>query len=420
MNNTNGNEKTGVYGAVLFIIWPFLAVFTAFRNYRENWAKNILWAFVAFYGFSFAIGAESQGSDIVRYVNEVKYLNSINLGISDAIDYYQVSGEIDIVRTFLALVVSRFTDSQAILTLVYGIIFGFFFSRNIWYLLEQLDGKLQAITLLLFTCFFLEIPFWDMNGFRMWTAAHVFIYGVLPFLFEGNRKGLWISCLSLLFHFSFLIPLALLFFYIFAGNRLTIYFLFFFTTFFISEIDLEVVNQLVENYAPEILQERTSSYRAEGQVEEHRSASEEGRVWYARWYGKALKWSVMGYLVVLYFKGKSFFMEHEGWLRLFSFILLFYGVSNILSSLPSGGRYLSIVNMMALALITMYVQNREHERVLKRFITISIPALLLFVVVAVRTGLYTVSATSILGNPILAIFLVNEHVSLNDVLRMII
>ena len=64
------NSKEGFYSAILFLIWPLLALALAFRNYRSSWAKNMLWAFVAFYGFCFAIGAENEGGDIVRYVDE--------------------------------------------------------------------------------------------------------------------------------------------------------------------------------------------------------------------------------------------------------------------------------------------------------------------------------------------------------------
>src|SRR5699024_1226601 len=96
----------------------------------------------------------------------------------------------DILRTIIALAVSRFTASQSVLTLVYGIIFGFFFSRNMWFVLERFKGKIRLITILLFCCFFLVIPIWDINGFRFWTAAHIFVYGVLQFLFDEKWRGI--------------------------------------------------------------------------------------------------------------------------------------------------------------------------------------------------------------------------------------
>src|SRR5699024_1023376 len=119
-------------------------------------------------------------------------------------------------------------------------IYGFFFSRNIWYVMERLEGKIRPATILLFSCFCLVMPFWFINGFRMWTAAHIFIYGLLPYLFEGRKSGLVIAVLSILVHYAFIVPVGVLFAYLLLGNRLIIYFLFFVTTFFVSEINIEV------------------------------------------------------------------------------------------------------------------------------------------------------------------------------------
>jgi hypothetical protein len=128
----------------------------------------------------------------------------------------------------------------------------------------------------------------------------------------------------------------------------------------------------------------------------------------------------MGFLVLLFIKGRSFFDENKGWLRLYSFILLFYGFANLFNSLPSGGRYLAIANLAALALIILYIQNREQGVAMERFVWVTTPALLLFIVVAFRVGLYSMSATAVLGNPVIAMFFMGEHISLNDVLKMIL
>jgi len=289
-----------------------------------------------------------------------------------------------------------------------------------WFVLEHLKGNIRFTTVLLFISFFLVIPIWNINGFRMWTAAHIFIYGLLPYLFEGKKNGVLIASLSILVHFSFLIPVSILYLYMFAGNRLMIYFIFFCTTFFISEINLTVFNEVVESYAPEILQERTAGYRGEQYVEAHREGETAGKNWYLVWYGRALQWPIMGFLILFFFKARTFFAENKAWLNLFCFTLLFYGSANLLSSLPSGGRFIAIANLSALALITLYVQNKEHEKVMKRFIIAATPALLLFIIVSVRMGLYSISATAILGNPIIALLLTGEHVYMNDVMRMLL
>lgn len=419
VNNKSVNTNQGFYAATLFLVWPLLALISAVKNHRQYWAKNLLWAFIAFYGFTFAIGSESEGTDILVYIEEFQDLHGQSLSISTAGEYFENSGEVDILRTFIAIVLSRFTDNAAILTLFYGIIFGFFFSRNMWYVLDRLEGNIKPITILLLVCFSLVVPIWNMNGFRFWTAAHIYIYGLLPFLFEQKKSGLFICSLSMLVHFAFLIPVTILVSYLLLGDRLKIYFVMFLISFVISEINLTAFNELIESYAPEIVQERTSGYRGEEYVETYREgAEEEGKVWYAVWYGQALKWSIMGFLVVLVVRGFTFFEDSINWKRLLAFTLLFYVFANLFSSLPSGGRFVSVANLSALALITLYVQNREHELFMQRFILLATPALFIFIIVSIRIGLLSMSATVFFGNPVLAVFLVGEHVSLNDVLRL--
>lgn len=417
----NADNKSGFYAAVLFLIWPLLAVASAFNHYRSGWGKNILWAFVVFYGLVFSISTENSGSDIVRYVTEYQNLYHVEMTVSSAERYFEQSKEIDVARTLIAILLSRITDSQAILTMIYGLIFGFFFSRNMWFVLTRLKGKMKLITVLLFSCYFLIIPIWNMNGFRFWTAAHIFIYGLLPYFFEGKKKNIFYSASAVLVHFAFVVPVGVFFIYFLMGNRLLIYFIFFLTTFFFSQINLSAFNQLVDNYAPKIVQERTSSYRSEQKVEDFRAgAAESGRVWYAVWYDKALSWAVMGFLVILFFKGRDFFEKHKDWLSLFCFTLLFSGAVNLLSSLPSGGRYGSVAVMLALALIIMYIQNHKQEVVMERFVWAALPALLLFVVVSVRMGFYSMSATAVLGNPLIALFMNGNFISMNDLLKMFI
>jgi len=227
--------------------------------------------------------------------------------------------------------------------------------------------------------------------------------------------------MTVLVHFAFIVPVGILLGYLLVGNRLTPFFIFFMVSFFFSQINLTVFNNAIESYAPEIVQERTSSYRSAEKVEDFRKgAVKKDKVWYAVWYNRALGWSVMGFLVVLFFKGRPFFMENKRWLSLFSFTLLYSGMANFLSSIPSGGRYRSIALLLALPLIILYIQNQKQETVMERFVWAAIPALLLFIVVSTRIGLYSMSATAVLGNPVIAFFLDGENISLNDVMKMVL
>ena len=418
---TENNNKDGFFAAFLFFIWPFLAAVSAVYNFRQPWAKNIIWAFVAFYGFTFAIGSESEGSDIVSYVNEYQELHRVALDFAGAIDYYEERGRLDVVRTLIAVTLSRFTDKQPFLTLVYAIIFGYFFSRNMWYVMERLKGKLTPFTIVLLACFFLIIPMWYINGFRMWTAAHVFMYGIMPYLFEGRKNGIWVSALSILFHFSFVVPVGVLIGYVFMGNWLTLSFSVFVASIFLAEIDLGTLNRLIDNYAPEILQDQTASYRVEsGPGGESVAADQRSRRWYAVWYNRALSYSIMAFLIGLYVTGREYIEKHEGWLSLYCFVLLFYAAVNLLGSFGGSARFVTLANFFALPVIILYVQNIHQEKMMKRLTLLLTPAMLLFIIVSVRIGFYSLSAKAILANPVIAAFIMDELLSMNDLMRMIL
>ena len=203
----------------LFFLMPFFAGFTALRNYKAPWAKNVIWAFVVFFGFTFAIAKENNDIDVVRYMDELRELNARSLSLTDIMDVFRDSGDVDILKTLIAIIVSRFTNNTQVLTAVYGFIFGFFYSRCIWYLFERLRGKLKWVTVLMIIVFSLINPFWNLNGFRFNTAVLIFLYGLLPFLFENKKSKLVLSYLSVFVHFSFLLPVVILTVYILAGNR---------------------------------------------------------------------------------------------------------------------------------------------------------------------------------------------------------
>lgn len=379
-----------------------------------------MWLFVIFYGFTFAIGTESQGNDIVAYVSQVKDFYYLQLSFSDVINLYKNSGEIDILRIFLAWLIATFTSNGYFLIIIYGILFGYFYSRNIWYVLERLQGKTQVFSTILIFCFFLAIPIWNLNGFRFWTAAHVFIYGLLPYIFEGKRRPLlWCFFTPIIFHFSFLAALIPLITYLIIGDRIKMYFILFIASFFFSEFNITSFNNFVESNVPQVIVERTKGYRHEDNVEKLRAGeTNSNMVWYARYYTKALRWTIVFLLTIIYLKLKQILIQNQQYLRLLSFIFLFFSFANILSTIPSGGRFIVIGNMIALAFMTMlFHNNRKKSQVLIFSHAFSTPLLLFFIVISLRVGLYSFSAMTVLGNPLGALFSFGENISLNDIIK---
>ena len=104
----------------LFLLSPFITGILAVKNYRSPWAKNIIWAFVVFYGFTFGTAQETSTgnkiADIARYSNELKDLYQQDLSFEQIVKLYRDNEDIDIVRLTLAIAISRVSDNQQILT----------------------------------------------------------------------------------------------------------------------------------------------------------------------------------------------------------------------------------------------------------------------------------------------------------------
>jgi len=127
----------------------------------------------------------------------------------------------------------------------------------------------------------------------------------------------------------------------------------------------------------------------------------------------------MGFLSLFYFRSRKIFEENRYWLNLFCFVLLFYGVANLFSSLPSGGRFITVANFCAVSLIVLYIQNHTRDKMMRMYTWAVTPAILLFIIVGIRVGFLSTGATSILGNPLVALFSAGQDMSLEQFLRMI-
>ena len=413
VNNNNGKSSI-----LLFLVWPFFTLVYALRNYRAAWAKNITWLFVIFFGVTMTVSDVGEVTkDANRYRSNFIEMAGRQLDFSEVTStlYNEEDQKLDVIEPVIVFLLSRITDNYHILFGVFGLIFGFFYSRNIWYLIERCNGKIEPFNILLLASFAFVVGFWEINGFRFWCATHIFLYGALPFLFEGKRKYLWFSVLASFMHFSYLLPVGILGLYILAGNRTYLYFILFIATFFIKELNISQVSELLTNNLPAIFQPKVKSYTNVDYIEGLSEQLEKVN-WYVTMYMDALKWSVALLLTAIFFTGKKLWSSNKQFNNLFSFSLLIYSVANIFSLLPSGGRFQSLAYLFAVAFIVLYVQYAQPNRIFRRITQLAVPALLLFNIVSIRAAFDTMGVLSVLGNPVFTFF-TDFNVTLIDVIK---
>lgn len=407
------------YHWVFFYLQPFFTLIYYLVNFRKPAAKNIMWAFTIFFTMTIAIGIESEGADINAYMEDVKLMSEFKWSWNELVKYYQESGEIDVFRIFFSYFLSRFTDNGYILLLFFGFIYGYFYSRNMWFILDRVQGKLKSASILLLFCFFLIVPIWYLGGFRFWTATHVFVFGLLPYLFTGKKKTLlWCFLTPFIFHYAYIVPVLILTIYILYGNRIKIYFYFFLLSLLIGEINISPINSIIESYAPQTFVERSSSYRGEEKAESIRAGEvAETKVWYIRYLNKFIHWPLYLLLILLYQRSYKIIKKDIKLLRLFCFTLFLYGFANIFSAFPSGGRYLSFVGLLAISFMVIYIQNNVQEKLITNAVKFTFPFLILFIIVKIRTSWFLFSMMTLIGNPFIALFNMGENISINDIIK---
>lgn len=417
-----GHKAYGEGPWLLFLILPIGSLIMAVRNFRAPWAKNLFWAFCVFYGATFAISEETQKSteqvDIVRYLAEVKDLYPQQLSWTDIGKLYVKSEDIDIIRLALNVIISRFTDEPKVVLIVYSLIFGFFYSRNIWYVLNRIPGKMGLDIFLLLCCLFLVNPIWNVNGFRFYTAMHMFIYGALPFVYENKRSSLLLAATSILMHFSYILPMAVLLLFIVVPRNVTVFFAFYVVSIFTSALNITALNQQLEAYAPEKFLERTKNYRSEERVELYREGNlnEQKGVWYAEYYLTSLAWAVRLFFVFVFYRGFKLLDKRSRLKPYYIFCLMMGIIANFMSTIPSGTRYMTLFMFFAIGFLLIFFQSQGKK--LKQHSVYAVASLstLLFIVVSFRVGVYSTSINTVVGNVISA-FLVDYNISLNDLIK---
>lgn len=410
----------------VFLLNPFFTFLYVMKNRKVSVMRNVIWAFIVFYGVTFAIGPESADSDINRHIESVKDYHHESMTFEKGWNQYVRSPEIDVLTLFLKIAISRFTENGHLLLILYCIIFGYFFSNNICISFKHIseNHKISYFVTVLLTCLFFAAPIEEINGLRFITATHVFLYGLLRFfLFKREKRYLfWCLLAPLLFHFSLIFPLFILGLYLLLGNKIRLYFVIFIISLFITSLPIKIFNSVFDAYAPDILKKRTASYRMEKAVDEYRSKYLEGKNqnWYATFYKTGLKWSLISYLILFYFRKFKLIKKFSIYSSIYSFVLLLFAFTNVLLYVPGGIRFLLLTFFLSLFISIIIFNNIKNDKILKLSKEITFPFLLLFILVSIRSSLYNLSLTCVLGNPFFAIFTIGETISINFIMKEIL
>ncbi len=388
-----------IQDCVLFIVWPFFSLLYSLINSKREGTKNVLWFFCAFFGYTFVIS--SPGIDGAYYAAALSYYNDLDIDTYDFLSmlYQGAIGRGDYYQPILTFIVSRVTDDYRVLFALFGFVFGFFYSRNIWFLIEKMGSKAQKYALPFLVLFIFLVPFWHINGVRFYTALHVLTFGVLYFFQTRKKRYLLHIGASILIHFSFIIPVLIFLLLLAGGSRSWIYFFVLVLALFYSSVDLSTTMRLVP-VGIDIYEDRIAGYTNQEFIEGYRKGLEESK-WFIRF-----RYDILTYFIAvssgiaIAFKGRS--------LRAFKYsYLLFYGIlifslSYVFRFFPSMSRFLTLSAIFTSAFYFLYFQSIQGRFWIRAISYLTWVPALLFLIIEIRIGMDFIGIGSFIGNPLIA------------------
>lgn len=399
---------------------PFWCFIKGLINYRKPNSKYYILVFILFYAFSMTFPIGETNMDIFRRIESFNlYASQPNISIIDVFNksYSDDSdnSNADIFEALLLFLVTRFTDNIKIMFVVWAFCFGLLFVNNIWYLIEKNNLKINKINLIWVIALFLIIPFWNINAFRFWTAAHLFIFGLLRFFYTKKKSYLFFSFFSAIIHFSFIIPnFLLIFFFILPKNLIVANFLFLFTS-ITSNFNIQKLNQLFI-FLPSGISGKTNDYTSDYYLTRVNEFKLLDTNFYISLRYKLVLVAFELLFLFIYFNYKNFLkVKLNTDLFFLTFILLSF--SNLVFSIPPLDRFF---NLGAFFMFIIGVNFANFLLINKlnlfKFKYIS-SLLILYLLVEIRIGFDTISIVSIIGNPVTQYFVSNDNFSLIDIFK---
>lgn len=397
-------HRITAYDWLAFLIWPFAYLIYRLRFLKTDKTKTVSILFCGFIGLSFIIPENVAGAaDSARYAQDLEFMSREYINFSDFLNgLYNIDQDkvrYDIYQPLLTWLVSLFTINPRILFIFFSLVFGWFYVNNLWMIFEKLGEKKNRLINLIIIILALVLPIWLINGARMWTAAHVFIYGVfLSILKNKNKLGLFWVLASGLFHFSFLLPSVIFIIYKLINFDKRLLFITYISTFFISSLDLELVRNSLD-FLPDIFQLKVNEYAKESYLEVVKNQG----------HTKSLNYTIYSTLWDLFIFSSVLVLYYSRYIvanfsSMLKFLLLFGTYAQIASMIPSGGRFLQVFYFLTIGSLVIYLSNVLINKKIKLITDFFIaPCLVYFILFKFRIGAEFLGPYSIIGNPIISL-----------------
>lgn len=367
INNVNykGNKAVAL---VLALIFPFFIMIYSHINHNKKWAKNAFWLSYSFLGLIFIYNSVDSTADYVRYAELFENIQDLIPSYSYIFDNLFSAEESFTKDPFMPLLMytlSFISKNPKLYFFVFSIIYGFFFSRNLWFLFDKLPSRYNRVVGILIIFYTLIVPFYGYA--RIWLAIHVFLYGALPYIYNNDKsKLIWIF-MSFFIHYTILFMIIALFGYRFVPKNINVLLNIFLGTFLISELNLSQLNSFLSNILP-FMSEGIDSYVNEGYREFYSDREFSMAVFIS---SNSQKIAIIGMTITNWIIIKNSEIKIKGITNMFTYALYIYSISNIIALIPSGGRYIFLSQFFLIISFILVMCYYPIDAKLKKYQNIS-------------------------------------------------
>jgi hypothetical protein len=415
---------------LFFLIWPFGGFCFALKNVLNRNYHKIILAFSFLFGYSVYL----YSGDIINYetsFHEVRtnyawsdyfYLMT-HVFSPDKLDHYipnVVTRQPDVYAFSLQFFISRLTDNPrwfwAIVSVIYTAFFLTFITeiaKEVKWIDKNIAQKVFFIALLV------VIPYYvGVTGVRFWTALFVFMIGAIRLVRNRQIKHLLYASLSILIHYSFFLPVAILIIYRLVRLRRDVRYVLVFgcMMFFVVSSTTSLLG-FIENsltfFSETTIEERISGYSDEEQL-----VGKQEKAAKANWYVKTRAEALLYFLLIitsLEAFGIIKFRNNEFLASMEPLIILFLCITLLTINLGSIGRFKNIFYLLSLSRYIILIGMMPLNHTLKLYSYILMPILLLWIIVTFRAGFYFTEPLLLVNN-VFTTFVMHSEVSLSEFL----
>jgi hypothetical protein len=349
--------------------------------------------------FGYSMIAESAGLDIHRVLGLAgiysAYSSSQIIEVVTGLYGPDPDNAVDIYKDLVAFIVSRFTTNGNILFMVFGLIYGWIYTKSINVLISFENGK-NIFTIVILLSFSVAFGLDQLAGVRFATAAYVLFFGIFNFLKSNKKNYLFIASLSLLIHFAYLSVLVVFILFLLINRRYRIIYSILIFSFISAGFFQGTINQII-SYLGGSIEERAKLYT---QLE----SGQQRLIWYV-----ALRENLMtiyAFIFILFTKIRRMKLNRNALSdKLLHFSLLLLALSNFTNHIQHAGyRYNFVFVMFFMSYVFIFYHANKGIKQIRILILMAIPFFILQFLYVARSVLFYSSPMLYIGNIFMILF----------------